>query len=768
MDAKRTIVSATSIHFVKGVGPGLGAVFQSRGIESVQQLLYFFPRTYENRSDLQTAQQLTEGATATLKVQVLQQKWISVARLNRSILEVRCQDAQGGAVSLKWFYAPKGIEKRLVPGSWVTVTGKVKFYLQKPEIIHPEMSWAESQATVKSDQTDSVGLHAGRVVPIYVEIEGVSSRVLRNVLGEALKKFARLLPEDLPEFLLQRHSLPKLADAIQEIHFPELGAEGDQQFFEKLSHLDLPCHHRLIYEEFFKFEFLLLRRKLAFQNVLAPSLPKPLPGSLAASLIDKIGDKLAKRWSLPSAREGKKAIFQELCSEWEKKLPFRLTAGQKTAVFEILQDFAEPYPMNRLLQGDVGCGKTVVALITAACFYSLGGQVALMVPTEILAEQHQQTVRKLFGKELQVALLTGRTKKSERVALQARLLACEPLLLIGTHALIEDSLVFPQLMYMIVDEQHRFGVEQRRTLREKGKKVSKSTAAQPTLRLPHSLIMTATPIPRTLALSAFGDLSISAIRELPPGRQAIRTVVLSKPEDREAGVELMRRAMGAGRQAYYIFPLVEASEAEGFEHLQSATEAASRLAQEVFPEFQVALLHGQMSSQEKEAVMQSFKAGTVQLLVSTTVIEVGVDVPNAVVMAVEHAERFGLAQLHQLRGRVGRGEHQSYCLLLTQSGNNSVAYQRLKVLEQSQDGFAIAEADLKIRGPGEFLGTKQAGGLEFRMADLVRDAQWLELARQDAMEVMRLDPELSSQALLPLRTYFEQHGGEDFARLGTG
>jgi ATP-dependent DNA helicase RecG len=449
---------------------------------------------------------------------------------------------------------------------------------------------------------------------------------------------------------------------------------------------------------------------------------------------------------------------REALAELEKLLPFKLTGGQRKAIDDIVGDITQPHPMNRLIQGDVGSGKTAVAFLTSALVLAEGSQATLMAPTEILAEQHYKNAIKLFGGRLNVALITGKTTASERTKILARLKAGEPVLLIGTHALIEDVVEFRELNYVMIDEQHRFGVEQRRALRQKGSYGK---------RIAHSLILTATPIPRTLALTAYGDLSVTSITELPPGRTPIITKVCQDAAQKSRAYATILKELASGHQAYFIYPLVSDSEAEGFTHLKSAIADAERLQKEVFPDFKVALLHGQMKPDEKAKVMESFQRKEAHILVSTTVVEVGVDVPNATIMVIEHAERFGLSQLHQLRGRVGRGAAQSHCFLFSHPRVGETSSMRLEILEETNDGFKIAEADLEIRGPGEFLGTRQAGGLPFRIANLVRDRDWLLLARDDASELLKHDPDLNQPEQLRLRRYYEREGNVQFERLKT-
>ena len=712
----------TPVQFVKGVGPRLGAIFEARGISTVKELLTFFPRAYEDRTKLLKVSELTNGSKSTVSVRVVSSRKIPIGP-GRSIFEVRCAD-ESGTMSLKWFHLPKGMDSRFTVGTQMIVTGAVKIYMGKPEIVHPEITWNMSSQVVAEQGEPNVG----RVVPIYVEIEGVPSRSLRKILWAALEKFAGTLSEDLPLRFRETHRLPLLGDAIRAIHFPDTEKDSANESIDKLIAFNTPAHWRLVYEEFFKFEYLILRQRLQMEKQAAT----PFTSS--------------------------KGVLEDL----EKSLPFQLTGDQKKAIAEIIGDLKLPHPMNRLIQGDVGSGKTAVAFLTAGVVLAEGGQAALMAPTEILAEQHYKNAVKLFGGKLNVLFLAGKTAQSERNKIEAKLISGEPVLLIGTHALLEDWVAFKNLAYVMIDEQHRFGVEQRRTLRNKGihpDKNGKNLHA-------HSLILTATPIPRTLALTAYGDLNISAIKEMPPGRTPIISKVI-KGTARVSAYEFIRKQLEKGHQAYFIYPLVNESEAEGFTSLKNAVAEADRLSKEVFPEFKVGLLHGQMRPDEKSAIMDAFKRNELQVLVSTTVIEVGVDVPNATVMAVEHSERFGLSQLHQLRGRVGRGSAQSYCFFFAQPKAAENSMMRLEVLEETDDGFKIAEADLEIRGPGEFLGVRQAGGLPFRLADIVRDREWLLKARDDAQNLLATDPNLETPENLPLRRYYEREGSVQFERLRT-
>ncbi len=716
----------TPIQFVKGVGPKLGAVFNSRDIHTVGDLFHFFPRAYEDRSQVKTIAALEDGVKATLTVRVLGSRSIPIQKLGRSLFEVRCTDlASSGSLSLKWFHLPRGLDRRMQVGAQFVVTGKIKDYQGRKEIVHPEITWGAVLDEARVEGNSNVG----RVVPIYVELDGIPSRTFRKVLWEALEKFGHSIPEDLPIGLSARRDLPTAAEAFRAVHFPPEDVGVDLKL---LLDFDTPAHRRLIYDEFFKFEYLMLRQKLNLEK------------SAAFSFGQKGGVERVKSLIL--------------------KLPFQLTRGQLNAIREVLEDLKQPHPMNRLVQGDVGSGKTAVAFLTAACVVAEGHQVALMAPTEILAEQHFLNLRKLWGDRVSAVLVTGKTGTAERTRVQSLLSRGYPVLVVGTHALLEDWLSFKCLSYVLIDEQHRFGVEQRQKLRNQGSRVD-SESGQAVL--PHSLILTATPIPRTLALTAFADLTVSTISELPPGRSPIKTRVIRDATQRAKAYQSIRDELLSGRQAYFIFPLVNDSEAEGFTHLKSAVAQAEYLAEEVFQGCRVGLLHGQMRPEQKAAVMDQFKAGVVKILVSTTVVEVGVDVPNATVIAIEHSERFGLSQLHQLRGRVGRGQNQSYCFLFAAQSRGGTVSERLEVLEQTHDGFKIAEADLEIRGPGEFLGTRQAGSLPFRLGNLVRDRDVLLQARDDAMQVTREDPDLKSHENGPLRDYFAREGQKQFGRLGT-
>ncbi|NDF14690.1 ATP-dependent DNA helicase RecG [bacterium] len=699
----------TRVQFLKGVGPRMAAIFGSRDIFSVKDLLYFFPRKYEDRTQLSLVRNLQEGSSASIELTIHQAFLRPLRGRFSKLFEVKAFDGEKQWISLKWFRIFKGFEAKFEPGTKIIATGSIKAFGAIREMIHPEIQF---------DLEDDVNV--GRVIPVYTEIDGVPTKTLRRILDTALNHAVGSLKEELPLSVLQRHSFPTLPRAIREVHFPSEnhGVGGNQDFANFRS----PAHQRLIYEEFFKFEYHMLSKRLDLQ--------KEKGHALDSSLLEK---------SLALSRS---------------RLPFALTVGQETALKDIFQDLAEPHPMNRLLQGDVGAGKTAVAFLSALALMDQGFQVALMAPTEILAEQHFQNLLRTFGADIPARLLLGKTTTSERKSLQSLLDEDRPALVIGTHALIEDPVKFRKLGFVIIDEQHRFGVDQRRKLREKS------------VIQPHTLVMTATPIPRTLALTAYGDLAVSTIRERPPGRTPIKTHLVRQAEFGKMN-EFIKKELREGRQAYYIFPLVNDSEEESFKHLKSAVSSAETLANEVFPEFKVGLLHGQLSPGEKAQVMERFRKNEVQVLVSTTVVEVGVDVPNATVMVIEHPERFGLSQLHQLRGRIGRGKHASTCFLKTERPPHLPTPERLEVMCETEDGFRIAEADLELRGPGEFLGTRQSGSLPFKIASLIRDQEWLSKAREDVLQLIKEDPELKSADSKPFKLYLESTGRLESAHLKT-
>ena len=694
-----TDVWNTSIRFAKGVGPKRGTVMQRLGIETVEDALWTVPWRYEDRSVMTPLGDLVPGM-ATAVYGTVAKSTVNRTRNRRfTVLEIGLED-QTGRMQAVFFNQPY-LEQVLAVGKSVLMSGRIIAGRQGWMVPRMEVS----QYEVVGEGTEFT-LHVGRIVPIYHETKGWSSRQMRVLMRALLDDYAVSLKDILPVTVRARHRLMPVQEALAEVHFPQAGA--DLSSFEQGRS---PAHRRLAFEELF-----LLQTALAARQRSVQLEKKSFHFNPRTPLFEKLG----------------------------RALPFQLTSAQDQVVREIFRDMMSVRPMNRLVQGDVGSGKTVVALHAIVMACGSGYQAALMAPTEILAEQHSRNLGKFFeALGLKAALLRGSENAAVKRSQLARLASGEIQVAIGTHALIQKGVKFHNLALAVVDEQHKFGVLQRKTLSEKGYK-------------PDVLVLTATPIPRTLAMTVYGDLDVSVIRTLPPGRKPVRTFLFGETHRRRA-YQIVRDELRSKRQAYVVYPLVEESEKTD---LQAAIQGAERLQNDEFKDFRVGLLHGRMKPAEKEAVMTDFLSGRIHLLVATTVIEVGVDVPNATTMMIEHAERFGLAQLHQLRGRVGRSEHQSYCLLMAAtlgrqknplgkrpSGNqdaSSLVKERLEALVRSTDGFVIAEEDLRIRGPGEFFGFRQWGMPEFRVANIVRDADLLQQARSEAFALLKQDPQLSA------------------------
>ncbi|OFW18116.1 MAG: ATP-dependent DNA helicase RecG [Acidobacteria bacterium RIFCSPLOWO2_02_FULL_65_29] len=664
---------STPLQYLKGVGPRRAADLANAGLVTVEDLLYRFPIRYEDRSRLQPIASIKPGTTISITGKVLSCGLRSTRRPGFKIFEALVGDASG-ALRATWLNQPflkdvfaRGQHVVLFGQSEMRGGGSLQLTNPQYEIL---------------DEEDAETIHTGRIVPVYEKTGVVTPKMQRRLVHDALDRLPADLPEQLPDALRLRLGLPARRAALLATHFPPVEASIDV-----LNRFATPAQQRLIFEEAFLFQTGVLARRLSAEADHKPG---------AIHVDDRI-------------RESARAV-----------LPFRLTAGQRQALKEIVDDLQRSSPMNRLLQGDVGAGKTIVALLAALVAMENGLQVAFMAPTEILAEQHFANIARLLQpSRFRVALLTGATGTAARREQLAEIASGALHLVVGTHALVEGDVRFSRLGLVVIDEQHRFGVIQRATLREKGLH-------------PDVLVMTATPIPRTLALTLYGDLDVSVIRDLPPGRLPVHTI--AKPESRRDDIYAFVKAqLDLGRQAYVIYPLVEESDKID---LKAATEMADHLAHEVFPAYRVGLLHGRMKPGGKDHVMKAFAEGELDVLVATTVVEVGVDVANASVMVVEHAERFGLSQLHQLRGRVGRGVHQSHCCLLYQSPLSEDARGRLRAMTDTTDGFEIAERDLLLRGPGDFFGTRQAGVPTFRTIDLLRDRELLELAQREAAAYM--------------------------------
>lgn len=670
---------ATPATYIKGVGPQRAKQLEAKGLLTAADLLYYAPFRYEDRSNVKPLRDLAPGEMASAIATVRAVHTPRFQRRNLGLVEAIIEDAAGGTLTAKWFNASY-LTGVLAPGLRVALFGRVEFdsFTRELSMLHPEFE------ILRGDEDDiDESLHTGRIVPVYEAAGKVSTRVLRSVLRR-LTSALPALDDPLPAHIRAALKLPDLRTAICQLHFPEPGTD-----IRLLNSFRTPAQYRVIFDEFFWLETgMALRRSQA-----------RLETGIAFELKD-------------SARE-----------KVRRMLPFRLTDAQKRVVREIAHDMAAPQPMSRLLQGDVGSGKTIVAAQASVIAVENGYQVAILAPTEILATQHYLNLKQVFEPiHYRLFLLTGSMTKKEKEAVKRALSSGFAQVVVGTHAILEEDVEFHRLGLAIIDEQHRFGVLQRRALQQKG--VS-----------PDVLVMTATPIPRTLALTIYGDLDVSVIDELPPNRRPIKTVHKTHVEIEQVW-SFVKRQVDAGRQAYVVYPAIEESEALA---VKAAQKAYEELSTRVFPTLKVGLLHGKLKASEKESVMDAFKRGEVQVLVSTTVIEVGVDVPNATVMVVENAERFGLAQIHQLRGRVGRGAEQSYCILVTDKLTDA-GRERIRTLVDSSDGFHIAEMDLRLRGPGEFLGTRQSGLPAFRVGNILRDSEILEIARNEAQAFVTRPP----------------------------
>lgn len=667
----------TSVHHLQGVGAAAASLLEKLHLFNTDDLLFHLPRDYEDRSTVIAMNQLVVGRTYLLEGWV---KSVDFPPGKRKSVAALVQD-NFGKVTLRFYYLYKGLTDKLTPGNRLRIFGEVRVGARGLELYHPEIQVIREHTPLPKTQ----------LTAIYPSTEGLTQTKLRDYIKQALAQFSDQLPELLPEKFTNGYALK---EALHYIHEPPLNANMQQ-----LAQGSHPAQQRLIFEELVAHQISLLTRRAYIRQIAAP--PFSYSQVLAKALL--------------------------------AQLPFHMTQAQKRVSHEIAKDLQRPEPMLRLVQGDVGAGKTLVAAVAACHALEAEWQVALMAPTEILAEQHYLNFKRWFEPlNIQVAWLSGKQKGKARAHAEQLIQTGQAQLVVGTHALFQDNVEFAKLGLVIIDEQHRFGVDQRLALRNKG--VDHLT--------PHQLVMTATPIPRTLAMSAYGDLDTSVIDELPPGRTPIQTVTI--PLDRREEV-LNRIANNCkdGKQAYWVCTLVEQSETLDAQAAQAThEEILSR-----FPELKVGLVHGKMKADEKQAVMAAFKANELQLLIATTVIEVGVDVPNASIMVIENAERLGLSQLHQLRGRVGRGAQASFCVLLYKHPLSQNGQERLSILRESNDGFVIAEKDLELRGPGELLGTKQTGDMNFRVAKLERDDHLLTQAHYVAGQMLSDYPE-QADALL--------------------
>ena len=692
-----------SLVSVQGVGPRVYAKLQKLGLETVEDGLYYLPLRYEDRRQLKTISQLTDGCQEIFVATVLASGETTTARSRRRIFEVIVGDTSG-KLSLKWFrYRKPWLEKRFPVGQKAVFIGEVKRFGATREVHHPDADLINSD--VDLDQLlRNDPLNFGRILPVYPLTEGLSQKQSRKIWFQLINDYAGYATSPLPASIRRKYRLLDLAEALQQIHWP-----SNDTNLERLAKGQDRPRHSLVFDEFFFLELGLALKRAGVE------------------LEAGIAFKFTHKYTIPL----------------NKLLPFKLTDAQRRVLGEIKRDMMSPQPMHRLLQGDVGSGKTLVALMSALIAIENEAQVAVVAPTEILAEQHYRTFKTWLDQlGLSTCLLQGSMSAAAKRDVVAQIANGEVDLIVGTHAVLQDAIEFKKLGLGIIDEQHRFGVRQRSVLRHKGTN-------------PDILVMTATPIPRTLSMTLYGDLAVSVIDQLPPGRKPVTTRLCGQNRHRQLYPQL-RKQLEQGRQIYIVYPLVEESEKSD---LQAATVAAETLATEVFPEFRVGLLHGRMKTAEKDAVMDAFRSGELQLLVATTVIEVGVDVPNATVMVIEHADRFGLSQLHQLRGRVGRGAEQSFCFLVPSENYSADAARRLKVMVDTNDGFQVAEADLDIRGPGDFLGTRQAGLPEFRVANLIKDIRILEAARQEAFNYIEQTKMLTTADALPVSQELQRRWG---------
>lgn len=688
------------VQYVKGVGPAIAAKFDRVGIRNVGDLLTFFPIRYEDRRKITPISQLKNGEMATVIANVVFSGVAFYRGLRRRVFEVVLED-ESGQLKLKWFHFSMGsLEDRIKRGQRLIVCGKTKIYRSKFEMYHPDFE-------VHSGQIDSVSF--GRVVPVYREVGGLYQKTLRKILNYAVSTYAGERKCLLPPTLCKRYDFPPPWRSIVELHRPTENVAPDRR--------------------------VVLERGLAFEELFFYCLS------------------LALRKQLNSGEPGiafdqKSPRYDQLLQE----LPFDLTEAQERVLKSIRADMSSPHPMNRLLQGDVGSGKTVVAMLASLIAIDHGYQAAFLAPTEILAEQHLRTFS-VWAKQvgIRVGSLLGGQAASTRGELLKDLQEGRIDLLVGTHALLQSDVVFKALGFVVVDEQHRFGVRQRATIRSKALE-------------PDVLVMSATPIPRTLALTLYGDLNVSLLNQLPKGRKPIESRVCLE-KDRKSVYEHVRKAVSDGRQAYVVYPLVQASSQLD---AKDATSMAEELSKKVFPEFCVSLIHGQMPRPQKEKVMSEFMKGKVDILVSTTVVEVGIDVSNATVMVIEHPERFGLSQLHQLRGRVGRGSEKSSCLLIQPPKISALARNRLKIFARIHDGFLLAEEDLRMRGPGDFFGVEQSGFPKFSVAVFPRDLDLLEMARREAFTILEEDRNLTQPGHQHLLWFLEQVWKEKLSLVRVG
>lgn len=711
----------TEVQYLKGVGPRLAPGLAKLGLATVGDVLHHLPRRYEDRRNVPPIRNARPGQWVTIRGRIADVSTRTV-RGGMVILKAHVQDGTG-VIGLTWFNQPWIARKLQTYRGEIVAYGMVKEANLLLEIASPEYELLDEDA----DHEDFA-----RIVPVYPLTEGVHQKTVRRAVRSALETYLSLVQDPLPEGFRKRHTLPPLGWCLKQVHEPESDDAREK------------ARTRLVFEEFLYLQLQLAMARAQTQQELGISFPISSlekgedHGSRRAEqtvrdATGKASSVLAEDQNLVDAHlfEQEEVAKRSGIPLWDQihaMLPFDLTGAQRRVIQEIFRDMERPAPMNRLVQGDVGSGKTAVAACAMLAAVRSGYQAALMAPTEILAEQHYANLHRLFEPlGIEVVLLVGKQSKKERDLAVRKTADGTAKIAIGTHALIQGGVSFGHLGFVVVDEQHRFGVLQRAALRDKG------------LGNPDVLVMTATPIPRTLTMTLYGDLDVSVIDELPPGRKPVKTH-WKKPFERSGVYDAVQKLLHEGRQAYVVCPMISENEKVS---AQAAEDLHDRLQTGALKDWKVGLLHGQMKAKEKEEKMLQFRAREIDVLVSTTVIEVGVDVPNASVMVVEDANRFGLSQLHQLRGRVGRGEYQSYCILIADARTDD-AIARMEIMRETNDGFKIAEEDLRLRGPGELVGTKQSGNLDLKIADLVRDAKQLERAREAAIQLIAEDSELGS------------------------
>ena len=700
---------ATPVQFLKGVGPKRAELLEAAGLTTVEDILYHLPFRYEDRRQLKKIGAALLGQEESFIGELVMVQSRFMARRRMQMMTATLRD-DTGVLDLVWYRAPSFLVNGLAKGQTLLVHGKVERGVQlRMRIVHPDFEVVEAGEVQQ----------LRRVLPVYQRPGGLALSVLRKLAAQALSEYGSFLPNRLPASIAARQALLDITSALTALHQPALDAD-----VELLNQAASPAHRSIVFEELFFLQLGLGLRKHSRRN--SPAVKLPLDGGKVPARMRKL-------------------------------LPFKLTGAQERVLSEIHSDLGADHPMQRLVQGDVGSGKTMVAWLASLQVIEQGYQALWMAPTEMLAEQHFRNLKDYADAlNIRSALLTASTPARERKIVLERIANGEIQFVVGTHALIQDDVRVPRMGLGVIDEQHRFGVLQRLSLQ-------RLVGDNSTQREPHMLLMSATPIPRSLAMVLYGDMEVSYVDEMPPGRTPVKTKVFGAGERKQL-YTLVLNQLKRGHQAFVVLPLVEASDL--LQQVRDATQMAAKMRQSMFKDFGVGLAHGRMKTEERDAVMRDFRDGKLAILVATTVIEVGIDIANATVIVVEHAERFGLSQLHQLRGRVGRGAAPGFCFLVNHGAGSMIAAERLRVMEKESDGFKIAEADLRLRGPGELLGTRQSGLADFRLANLIRDARLLIEARQEALAWLEKDPQLKSRESVGMREILKHRWGKSL-QLGT-